>query len=128
MKRKITPSLLALIAISVSAASLQAASLTSTHQILSQQQGTNGFDVTLSLTLNNTGTTTLNGLTLNSMDSMMFNGSSPLALGSLPAGGALSTQWTLKLPAPAFPILMLDVADTDANGVVNHTPLISEVQ
>jgi len=128
MKQKIIMPFMAFIAISASTASLQAASLTSTYQVLSQQQSVNGFDTTIALTLNNTGTTTLSGLTLTAMEPISATSADQFSIGSIPAGGNNSVQWTMILPAPDFPLLMLDVADTNANGVVNYTPLISEVQ
>ncbi|MDQ7075574.1 MAG: hypothetical protein Q9O24_10595 [Gammaproteobacteria bacterium] len=69
---KIIPLMVAFAAISVTTSSLQAASLTASHQVLSQQQGTNGFDVTLALTVSNTGATPLSALSLTSMESISF--------------------------------------------------------
>ncbi len=104
--------------------------LTATHTIVSQQAATGGgTTVTLNITLNNPGTTTLGNVSLHMLDPIFMGNpnNNVIQVGTISAGAAISRRWSLTVPGPGLPPLplMFDASATDASGAPMRFLLIS---
>ncbi|MBC8549578.1 MAG: hypothetical protein H8D23_07995 [Candidatus Brocadiales bacterium] len=87
--------------------------ITAQHRLVSQAEGANGFDISLSLTIQNSGLESLSDVTLEITDPTVTAepGTNKLYLASLPSGAQLQANWNIIAVTPLLgaerPLLIL---------------------
>jgi len=87
--------------------------ITAQHQLVSQAEGANGFDISLSFTIQNSGLESLSNVNLEITDPTVTAepGTNKLYLVSLPSGAQLEIDWNIIAVTPLLgaerPLLIL---------------------
>ena len=87
--------------------------ITAQHQLISQAEGLNDFDISLSFTIQNSGLESLSDVTLEITDPTVTAepGTNKLHLASLPSGAQLQVDWDIISSAPfighGLPIIII---------------------
>jgi len=105
-------------------------SVTASHRLVSQTEGSAGFDISLSLTVQNTGADDLSNVVLEMADPNLIAlpGSNTYSLGYLPAKTPMRISWALTSPMPlmdsGLPLIILG-RGTDLGGNAVEFSLVS---
>lgn len=105
--------------------------LTAQHKLISETLSSTGLDISLDLTITNSGAESLNSVTLEPIDTIFFSesGSNVLTLDYLPAGGTVTSPLTISSMAHEYisvSMITFQVKGTDESGAPVEFMILSQ--